>query len=54
MFAHTDRDVQEENRLMKEMWQEGVIGFLLWPALSEKQDRFLAQRREIPAVFMDR
>src|SRR3954470_5471450 len=33
MFAHTDRNVREENRLMREMSQEGVQGFLMWPAM---------------------
>lgn len=54
MFAHTDREVGEENRLMREMWQEGVRGFLLWPAMGEGQARFLEHGKSIPAVFMDR
>jgi GntR family transcriptional regulator of arabinose operon len=54
MFAHTDRDVGEENRLMREMWQEGVRGFLLWPAIGEGKARFLQHGKAIPAVFMDR
>lgn len=54
VFAHTNRDVVEENRLLSEMWNEGVAGFLLWPAMSDKQQRFLAQPTFIPTVFMDR
>ncbi len=54
MFAHTDREVGEENRLMREMWQEGVLWFLLWPAMSQGQARFLEQSKSIPVVFMDR
>lgn len=54
MFAHTDRHVDEENRLLQEMWQEGVSGFLLWPALGRGEFRFLERSQNIPTVFMDR
>ncbi|HLY28101.1 MAG TPA: GntR family transcriptional regulator, partial [Aggregatilineales bacterium] len=56
LFAHTDRNVPEENRLMSEMVQEGVIGFLLWPAMSTDSPRFLEElrTRNIPVVFLDR
>jgi LacI family transcriptional regulator len=53
MFAHSDRDVMEENRLMREMSQDGVRGFLLWPTLADDQPRFL-QGNTLPAVLMDR
>jgi GntR family transcriptional regulator of arabinose operon len=54
VFAHTERDIQEENRLLSEMWGEGVAGFLLWPAISDREPRFLAQQKFVPTVFMDR
>ncbi len=56
MFAHTDRNVDEENHLMREMWEEGVAGFLLWPAMGDNTTRFLFQEaaRAIPTVCMDR
>ncbi|MCC7447860.1 MAG: GntR family transcriptional regulator [Anaerolineae bacterium] len=54
MFAHTDRAVDEENRLMREMSREGVSGFLLWPAMGEGQRRYLEANHAIPAVFLDR
>ena len=54
MFAHTDRAVDEENRLMREMSRERVSGFLLWPAMGEGQRRYLETHRTIPAVFLDR
>jgi GntR family transcriptional regulator, arabinose operon transcriptional repressor len=54
MFAHTDRAIEEENRLMREMWQEGVCGFLLWPAIGDGESRFLQETGHVPAVFMDR
>ena len=54
MFAHTDRRVEEENRLLQEMWQDGVSGFLLWPVLGRGQPRFLEVTPTVPAVFMDR
>src|SRR5260221_8920354 len=42
MFVHTDRNVQEENRLMQEMSLEGVLGFLMWPAIGVVDEpRFL-------------
>src|SRR5947209_8506120 len=49
------RAAEEEGRLMQEMWKEGVVGFLLWPAHGEGkgEDRFL-EHEHVPAVFMDR
>ena len=38
------------------MWQEGVAGFLLWPAMTDTASRFLQQTlaQSAPVVFMDR
>jgi GntR family transcriptional regulator, arabinose operon transcriptional repressor len=54
MFSATDRTVAEENRLMREMLKEGVVGFLLWPAIGERETRFLEQVNDVPTVFIDR
>lgn len=55
VFAHTDRDIGQENQLLDELWQEGAVGFLLWPALGKEEPRFLGQQKSnIPTVFMDR
>lgn len=54
MFAHTERHIDEENRLLHEMRQEGVSGFLLWPAIGRGETRYLEHAQNIPTVFMDR
>ncbi len=56
LFAHTDRKVSEENRLLAEMCSEGAVGFLIWPAMGDAKGRFLAepQNCSVPAVLMDR
>src|SRR5689334_2769965 len=54
MFAHTERHIDEENRLLQEMSQEGVSGFLLWPAIGRGEPRYLERVQNIPTVFMDR
>ena len=54
VFAHTDRNVDEENRLMREMQHDGVAGFLMWPAMPTERPQFLEQFRSTPTVFMDR
>lgn len=55
MFAHTDRDIQEENRLMTEMTDNGICGFLMVPAKGPANDRFPAVAGpDTPIVLMDR
>jgi len=55
MFAHTDRDIQEENRLMEEMTANGIRGFLMVPAKGPANGRFPAiAGPDIPIVLMDR
>lgn len=55
LFAHTDRRIDEENRLLREMVDEGVCGFLIWPAKGGADGRFLSDARfHAPVVLMDR
>ncbi len=55
MFAHTDRDITEENRLMAEMVESGICGFLLVPAKGDGTGRFpAAAGYSVPTVLMDR
>lgn len=56
IFAHTDRDIDQENQMLQELWQEGAAGFILWPALGRGEPRFLSQHNAdyIPTVFIDR
>src|SRR5262249_37663581 len=56
IFAHTNRDINLENQLLLELWQEGAVGFLIWPTRGNSESRFLGQNshRNIPTVFIDR
>lgn len=56
LFACTERQVNEENRLLREMCADGVGGFLIWPASNDSRaERFLGTPQcTVPAVFMDR
>jgi GntR family transcriptional regulator, arabinose operon transcriptional repressor len=55
LYAHTDRQVNEENRLMREMIEQGVCGFLIWPAKGGANGRLLIDPRfNLPVVLMDR
>lgn len=55
LFAHTDRQIDEENRLLREMYDERVCGFLIWPAKGGAKGRFLSDTRfHAPVVLMDR
>jgi GntR family transcriptional regulator of arabinose operon len=55
-FAHTEREVGQENQLLQEMWSEGVAGVLMWPAMGGQTGRVLAKAQNSlrPVVFMDR
>ncbi len=56
LFACTERDVDEENRLLREMCDDGVAGLLIWPAITPVTNgRYLltAQSR-LPIVLLDR
>lgn len=55
LFACTERQVDEENRIVNEMCADGVAGLLLWPALGNSTHRALMDPRcNVPAVLMDR
>jgi len=55
LFAVTERQVDEENRIIREMCADGVAGVLLWPALGNTTQRALRDPQcTIPAVLMDR
>lgn len=54
-FAHTDRQIDEENRLLRAMVDEGVCGFLMWPTKGRANGRVLTDPRfNLPVVLMDR
>lgn len=55
LFACTERNVDEENRILAEMCADGVAGILLWPALGNANQRYLMDPHcTVPAVLMDR
>lgn len=55
LFACTERQVDEENRIVNEMCADGVAGLLLWPALGNSAHRALMDPHcNAPAVLMDR
>lgn len=55
LFACTERQVDEENRIVNEMCADGVAGLLLWPALGNSARRALMDPHcNVPAVLMDR
>lgn len=55
LFACTERNVDEENRIVREMCRDAVAGILLWPALGNSKQRALTDPHcNIPAVLMDR
>lgn len=55
-FASTDRDIDEENRIVQELADDGVSGLILVPARGESiQGRLLASNTlGVPVVLMDR
>ncbi len=55
IFAQTERRLEEENRLLRSMCQEGVVGFLLWPVSGPAEDRALLDPEcNVPVVLLDR
>lgn len=55
LYAHTDRQIEEENRIMQEMAGQGVCGFLIWPAKGGGGGRILTDVRfNLPVVLLDR
>ncbi len=57
LFCNSNGDVEEENRLLDQLLQDGVKGILIWPAWKSDQARRLyqiAKQNSIPIVLMDR
>jgi len=55
LFACTERNVDEEDRILREMCRDQVAGVLLWPALGNSRQRALTDPHcNVPAVLMDR
>ncbi len=55
VFAHTDRHLDEEDRLLHKMSSDGVKGVILVPTRSSTADRALARLEgKTPIVLMDR
>ena len=56
LFACTERDVDEENRLLREMCDDSVAGLLIWPAITSiTNGRYiLTAQCRLPIVLLDR
>lgn len=57
LFCHSNRDMNEENRLLDQLIKDKVRGILIWPAMEEDKSRRLFQSAAnglIPLVLMDR
>ncbi len=54
-FASTDRDINEENRLLEKFITDGICGVILVPVRGSVQQRVLTSNKmSIPAVLIDR
>ena len=54
-FANTDRDIDEENRLLRDVINNGGRGCILVPVRSDTQQRVLGSGElNVPVVLMDR
>lgn len=54
-FATTDRDIDEENRLLEELVDDGICGVILVPARGSLKGRILSSNAlGVPIVQMDR
>lgn len=55
LFAQSERSVEEENRLLRSMCEEGVAGILLWPVSDNAAERYLTSPAcSVPVVLLDR
>lgn len=55
LFASTDRNIDEENRILKEYLEQGIQGVILVPVRGSTQNRVLASSEvNVPVVLMDR
>jgi len=55
LFAQSQRHVDEENRLIRSMCEEGVAGIMLWPVIDKGKERFVTNPAcSVPVVLLDR
>lgn len=55
LFAQSERRLEEEDRLIRSMCEEGVAGILLWPVAENAPKRFLTNPScSVPIVLLDR
>ncbi len=55
LFAQSERRLEEENRLIRSMCEEGVAGILLWPVAENAKERFVTNPScSVPIVLLDR
>ena len=55
LFAQSERRLEEENRLIHRMCDEGVAGILLWPVSENTDNRYVSNPScSVPIVLMDR
>ncbi len=57
LFNHSNRDVNEENRLLDQLLEDKVDGILIWPSLAADPTRRLFQisaEGSVPVVLLDR
>ena len=56
VFCISHYQIEEEERVLRQLLQERVAGFLIWPMEDEKEHRFLVDliRQKHPVVLMDR
>lgn len=53
--ASTDYRIEEENRVLRKMREDGVSGFMIWAVKGEDSQRLLATLAEtVPVVLIDR
>lgn len=54
-FASTDRDIKEENRLIRKLIDDGACGIILVPTRGTTKNRvFASSEVKVPVVLMDR
>jgi GntR family transcriptional regulator of arabinose operon len=55
LFAQSERRIEEENRLIHNMCNEGVAGILLWPVSEHTDNRYVSKPScSVPIVLLDR
>jgi len=56
IFCNSERQLQEEDRLLRLLMQDHVVGILIWPVMDENPARYLFDlvRQNVPVTLMDR